>query len=136
MCLEDTELGVPKKLEKFLRQLGFFGNSYTLIHGDMKEMAMMTTLAISKPISLLSDDNVPPILPLDHHIINKYASNEESIMFEVDMWPQIQNLRADVISRTAFGRTHRDGSRIFEILKEQIHLFTEVYHLHHIPGWR
>lgn len=34
---------------------------------------MMTTLAISKPISLLSDDNVPPILPLDHHIINKYG---------------------------------------------------------------
>ncbi|KAK9204345.1 hypothetical protein WN943_014603 [Citrus x changshan-huyou] len=55
-------------------------------------MAMMTTLAISKPISLLSDDNVPPILPLDHHIINKYAiakSPEKNSFAWTDPTPSI-----------------------------------------------
>ena len=68
----------PKKLEKWLRQQGFSGNSYRLFHGDMKDMSEMRKQAkISKPINL-SDSNVhnivPRILPFQHHINTIYGT--------------------------------------------------------------
>ncbi|KAH9779473.1 cytochrome P450 72A15 [Citrus sinensis] len=217
----------PKKLENFLRQQGFSGNSYKIFHGDTKDMSMMLKEAKARPISL-SDDIVPRILPYHHHIISKYgkksfkwmgprpsinvqdpklireillkhdifqkpkgnslgklvvngmvtyegeqwskvrkianpafhqdklkdmlpkmylscnhmirklfeiaASDEES--FELDIWPHIQALAADVISRTAFGSNYDDGRKIFELIREQSHLFIEVSQFDYIPGWR
>ncbi|KAK1572915.1 hypothetical protein Q3G72_015371 [Acer saccharum] len=71
----------PKKLEKFLRQQGFSGNSYRLFHGDMKEMlAMRKQSTVSKPINL-SDSQVhnivPRILPFQHHINTIYGKKME-----------------------------------------------------------
>ncbi|KAL5736634.1 hypothetical protein ACOSQ2_031422 [Xanthoceras sorbifolium] len=67
----------PKKLEKWLRQQGFSGNSYRLFHGDMKEMLAMRKDATTKPINLSDSHHniVPRILPFDHHIITKYGKN-------------------------------------------------------------
>ena len=62
----------PKKLENFLRQQGFSGNSYKIFHGDMKDMSLMLKETKARPISL-SDDIVPRILPYHHHIISKYG---------------------------------------------------------------
>lgn len=62
------------------------------------------------------------------------ASKEES--FELDMWPHIQALTADVISRSAFGSSYEDGRKIFELIRDQINLFTEVLQFVYIPGWR
>ncbi|KAH9723555.1 cytochrome P450 72A15 [Citrus sinensis] len=217
----------PKKLENFLRQQGFSGNSYKIFHGDMKDMSLMLKETKARPISL-SDDIVPRILPYHHHIISKYgkksfkwmgprpsinvqdpklireillkhdifqkpkgnslsklvvngmvmyegeqwskvrkianpafhqdklkdmlpkmylscnhmirklfeiaASDEES--FELDIWPHIQALAADVISRTAFGSNYDDGRKIFELIREQSHLLIEVSQFDYIPGWR
>ncbi|KAL9432988.1 hypothetical protein AB3S75_027904 [Citrus x aurantiifolia] len=215
----------PKKLEKFLRDQGFSGNSYKVFHGDMKELAQTTKEAKSRPISL-SDDIARRILPFHHHIITNFGKNsfiwmgprpnihitdpkmireiflkhdifkklrsplakllatgmvgydgeqwfkvrkiatpafhhdklknmlptihkscndmlrkwemsfskDESC--ELDVWPHIQTLTADVISRTAFGSNFEEGRKIFEVLSEQINLVIQASLFAYIPGWR
>lgn len=53
---------------------------------------------------------------------------------EIDVWPFLQNLTCDVISRTAFGSSYEEGTRIFELLKKQAHLLVTAQFAH-IPGW-
>jgi len=56
--------------------------------------------------------------------------------FELDVWPEFQNLTGDVISRTAFGSSYEEGKRIFELQKEQIELAIEAAQVPYIPGYR
>ncbi|KAJ0045145.1 hypothetical protein Pint_04876 [Pistacia integerrima] len=58
-----------------LRQQGFSGNSYKLLHGDTKEMFTMTKQAESEPTNPLSHDIAPRIIPFHHHIIMNYGKN-------------------------------------------------------------
>ncbi|KAJ9554151.1 hypothetical protein OSB04_018196 [Centaurea solstitialis] len=63
----------PKKLEKWLRDEGYKGNSYNpLLMGDMKELSAMVNDARSKPLPI-THDITSSILPFDHHIITKYG---------------------------------------------------------------
>ncbi|XP_044473502.1 cytochrome P450 72A397-like isoform X2 [Mangifera indica] len=65
----------PKKVEMMLRQQGFSGNSYKLLHGDTKEMFMMTKQAETTPISPFSHDIAQRVIPYYHHIIKYYGKN-------------------------------------------------------------
>lgn len=56
--------------------------------------------------------------------------------FELDVWPDLQNLTRDVISRTAFGSSYEEGKQIFELQKELIQLASESMQMVYIPGWR
>ena len=62
----------PKKLEKFLRQQGFHGNSYNLFHGDLAEMKAATREALSIPINF-SNDIFPRVSPFYHKALQKYG---------------------------------------------------------------
>ncbi|RVW78238.1 Cytochrome P450 CYP72A219 [Vitis vinifera] len=62
----------PKKLERCLRQQGITGNSYRLLHGDVREMLRMISEANSRPISL-SDEIVQRVLPFHYHSLKKYG---------------------------------------------------------------
>ncbi|PWA98032.1 cytochrome P450 [Artemisia annua] len=216
----------PKKLEKWLRNEGYNGNSYKLLFGDMIELATMVKEGRSKPMSI-THDITSYALPFDHHIITKYgeksfiwlgpnprmyirdpelikeillrpdefqkphpepfrdsivggllvaeghkwtkhrkiitpAFNLQNlkIMFsaigsscndmvhewelltaktgsaDVDVWPYIDNLAGDVISRTAFGSNYEEGKKIFGIQKEQIDLIFQMLFILHLPGRR
>ncbi|CAO2193179.1 unnamed protein product [Urochloa humidicola] len=54
---------------------------------------------------------------------------------EVDVWPEMQRLTGDVISRAAFGSSYLEGRRIFELQEEQVRLAMLAANKIHIPGY-
>ncbi|CAL4950826.1 unnamed protein product [Urochloa decumbens] len=54
---------------------------------------------------------------------------------EVDVWPEMQRLTGDVISRAAFGSSYLEGRRIFQLQDEQVRLAMLVANKIHIPGY-
>ncbi|XP_048442639.1 cytochrome P450 CYP72A219 [Pyrus x bretschneideri] len=62
------------------------------------------------------------------------VSKESS--YELDVWPYLQNMTADVISRTSFGSSYKEGREIFQLLKLQIELTMKTKQSVYIPGWR
>ena len=55
---------------------------------------------------------------------------------ELDIWPDLQSLTGDVISRTAFGSNYEEGLHIFELIREQSVLVQEALTSLYIPGFR
>lgn len=55
---------------------------------------------------------------------------------ELDIWPSLQNLSGDLISRTAFGSSYEEGRRIFQLHAELAQLTIEDVQSVYIPGWR
>ena len=55
---------------------------------------------------------------------------------ETNVWPELQNLTGDVISRTAFGSSYKDGIRIFQLQNEQAILVMKAARTIYIPGFR
>nr|XP_043630952.1 cytochrome P450 CYP72A219-like [Erigeron canadensis] len=55
---------------------------------------------------------------------------------EFDVWPSIDNMGSDVISRTSFGSCYEEGQKIFRIQKEQIDLAFQQMSMFFLPGGR
>ncbi|RWR89084.1 cytochrome P450 CYP72A219-like protein [Cinnamomum micranthum f. kanehirae] len=55
---------------------------------------------------------------------------------EINVWPELQNFTADVISRTAFGSNYREGMQIFQLQTEQAELVNKATQAIYIPGLR
>lgn len=54
---------------------------------------------------------------------------------ELDVWPELQNLTGDVISRTAFGSSFLEGRRIFQLQAEQADRVVATIQKIIIPGY-
>ncbi|XP_034907666.1 cytochrome P450 72A15-like [Populus alba] len=56
---------------------------------------------------------------------------------ELDVWPDLQGLTCDAISRTSFGSNYEEGKRIFDLIKELTDLTVHVViKAITIPGYR
>ncbi|KAF8413827.1 hypothetical protein HHK36_001821 [Tetracentron sinense] len=57
---------------------------------------------------------------------------------ELDVWPELQNLTGDVISRTAFGSSFEEGRQIFQLQLEQAELLIRAFQSIsvYVPGFR
>ncbi|CAN6982390.1 unnamed protein product [Brassica oleracea var. botrytis] len=54
---------------------------------------------------------------------------------EVDVWPGLVSMTADVISRTAFGSSYKEGQMIFELQAELAQLMMLTFLKSFIPGY-
>nr|WMD26768.1 7-deoxyloganic acid hydroxylase CYP72A728v2 [Camptotheca acuminata] len=55
---------------------------------------------------------------------------------EVDVWPDLEHLAGDVISRTLFGSSYEEGKNILHLMKELADLTIQTIQLVYIPGRR
>lgn len=82
------------------------------------------------------------MIPTFYTTISEIVNEWEDIVgsskgsFEIDVWPYLQRLTSDVISRTAFGSNYEEGKAIFELQKEQSQYFIKVVTTIYFPGWR
>ncbi|KAC9216385.1 hypothetical protein E3N88_46173 [Mikania micrantha] len=80
------------------------------------------------------------MLPAFHISCSEMSSKWEGITkgrsCEVDVYPYLQTMTSDVISRTAFGSSYEEGRKIFELQLEQQKLVTQVAQSMYIPGSR
>ena len=81
---------------------------------------------------------VPAFLTSCSNLIDKWkclTSGPEGSC-EVDVAAELNNMAADVISRTAFGSSFEEGKKIFELQREQAALAIEAYYIIYIPGFK
>lgn len=64
------------------------------------------------------------------------ASSPNPGWVETNIWPYLEDLTGDVISRAAFGSSYEQGRRIFELQREKVELGLQLLHFSYVPGWR
>ncbi|KAC9216383.1 hypothetical protein E3N88_46191 [Mikania micrantha] len=78
------------------------------------------------------------MLPAFHiscnEMIHKWERKTKGSSCEVDVYPYLQTMASDVISRTAFGSSYEEGRKIFELQLEQAKLVLKAAQSMYIPG--
>ncbi|ESQ48511.1 hypothetical protein EUTSA_v10021993mg [Eutrema salsugineum] len=67
---------------------------------------------------------------------DKLVVSDKGSSGEVDVWPWLESMTADVISRTAFGSSYKEGQRIFELQTELAQIIIVSVQSAFIPGYR
>ncbi|RWW68923.1 hypothetical protein BHE74_00023517 [Ensete ventricosum] len=78
----------------------------------------------------------PPFSPSRHRRIRWENMVGSEACYELDVWPELQSFTGDVISRTAFGSSYKEGRRIFQLQAEQAELLVQSIQNVYIPGYK
>ncbi|CAI9089124.1 OLC1v1023633C1 [Oldenlandia corymbosa var. corymbosa] len=80
---------------------------------------------------------IPAFYESTSELLSKWENiSSEEGSAEVDVWPNIQTLTSDVISRAAFGSNYEEGKRIFERQREQAAILAKAARSLYFPGLR
>ncbi|KAG5235297.1 cytochrome P450 [Salix suchowensis] len=82
---------------------------------------------------------IPALYESCSEMINKWEKvvSVDDRPCELDVWPYLQSLSCDAISRTSFGSNYKEGKRIFDLLKELTDLTIHtILRAIIIPGYR
>lgn len=125
------DFGKPK-LSPIFKLLGTGLNSY---EGEKWKMhrKIINPAFHSEKLKVMSSE----IFQCCDEMISKWEelmSNSDG-KFEIDVWPFLQIMTSDIISKTAFGSSYEEGKKIFQLLKEQTGLIMKLRNVY-IPGWR
>ncbi|KAK7281303.1 hypothetical protein RIF29_09153 [Crotalaria pallida] len=81
-------------------------------------------------------DMLPAIFECSNDMIRKWEGMLSlDGTLEIDVWPFLQNLSCDAISRTAFQSIYEEGAQIFELLKKQANIVLATFHRHSTGWW-
>ncbi|PIA34398.1 hypothetical protein AQUCO_03800186v1 [Aquilegia coerulea] len=69
-------------------------------------------------------------------MIEKWQKLSPEELSELNVWDHLQDLTADVISRTAFSSSFEEGRKIFQLQKELAKLIMQAAKFMFIPGFR
>ncbi|KAF8086172.1 hypothetical protein N665_0633s0023 [Sinapis alba] len=87
-------------------------------------------------------EKIKNMVPVFYHCSSEVVCQWERLFIdkesscEVDVWPWLVNLTADVISHAAFGSSYKEGQRIFELQGELSELIAQEHKKPYIPGLR
>ncbi|KAK1438001.1 hypothetical protein QVD17_03802 [Tagetes erecta] len=80
---------------------------------------------------------VPAFYESCDEMMNKWEESlKDKSSCEMDVWPDLQTMAADVISRTSFSSSYVEGRKIFELQREQAELIITAARSIYIPGSR
>ncbi|KAL1213136.1 Cytochrome P450 72A15 [Cardamine amara subsp. amara] len=86
-------------------------------------------------------EKIKNMVPAFHQSCSEVVSEWDKLVLdkgsscEIDVWPGIVSMTADVISRTAFGSSYKEGQRIFELQGEVAKLLMQNLTKASIPGY-
>ncbi|CAE5967293.1 unnamed protein product [Arabidopsis arenosa] len=87
-------------------------------------------------------EKIKNMIPAFYHCCSEVVCQWEKLFtdkespLEVDVWPWLVNMTADVISHTAFGSSYKEGQRIFQLQGELAELIAQAFKKSYIPGSR
>ncbi|KAF3528204.1 hypothetical protein DY000_02043049 [Brassica cretica] len=95
---------------------------------------VFTVIPLATCCLLAGQNMVPAFYHCSSEVVSQWERQESSC--EVDVWPWLMNLTADVISHAAFGSSYREGQRIFELQGELSGIIAQEHKKPYIPGMR